>query len=131
MKKVSFYGGLILLALFLAYKNLDQILLFIFLGKIPFTNLMIPASLMIVFWLVTPPLLIIFGKVIRVSFWRSMEIVGEQLQLHQIRRMRLLDNFTMNVKFLFVISLLHYLSAQESTDEAVALDAQPALASSS
>ena len=92
---------------------------------------MIPASLMIVFWLVTPPLLIIFGKVIRISFWRSMEIVGEQLQLHQIRRMRLLDNFTMDVKFLFVISLLHYLSVQESTDEAVALDAQPALASSS
>jgi len=62
MRKLGIYLVITLGAILLAPFVIDQLFFFFFLGKIPFTNISLPAILMVIFWAIIVPSAIILSK---------------------------------------------------------------------
>lgn len=80
MRKLGIYLGVILLAVCFIHVFSDQLVLFIFLGKIPFTNITLPARVMIVFWIIVLPAVLFFRKTVADTFWKIAESVSNARQ---------------------------------------------------
>jgi hypothetical protein len=117
MRKLGIYLIMIIGAILLAPFVIDQLFFFFFLGKIPFTNISLPAILMVIFWAIIVPLVIILRESLSVLFWKSIDIASEIAQRRINRKIRY---FTPNQKselILLSIYLLSSMKKSESHDE--------------
>lgn len=80
MRKLGIYLGVILLVVCFIHVFSDQLVLFIFLGKIPFTNITLPARVMIVFWIIVLPTVLFFRKTVADTFWKIAESISNARQ---------------------------------------------------
>lgn len=67
---------------------LSELSFFLIAGKIPFTTMFIPATAMMIFWVLVVPISIIFRNSIVALFWIIVEVLGRIHQLHLNRRYR-------------------------------------------
>jgi len=117
MRKLGIYLVITLGAILIAPFVIDQLFFFFFLGKIPFTNINLPAILMIIFWVIIIPLAIIIRKSLSAIFWKSIDIASEIAQRRINRKIRY---FTPNQKselILLSIFLLYSMKKSEPYDE--------------
>ena len=117
MRKLGIYLVITLGAILIAPFVIDQLFFFFFLGKIPFTNINLPAILMIIFWAVIIPLSIILRKSLSILFWRAIDIASELAQRRINRKIRY---FTPNQKselILLSIFLLYSMKKSEPDHE--------------
>jgi hypothetical protein len=117
MRKLGIYLVITLGAILIAPSVIDQLFFFFFLGKIPFTNINLPAILMIIFWAVIIPLSIILRKSLSILFWRAIDIASELAQRRINRKIRY---FTPNQKselILLSIFLLYSMKKSEPDHE--------------
>ena len=101
--------GAILLAPFV----IDQLFFFFFLGKIPFTNISLPAILMVIFWAIIVPLAIILRKSLSALFWEFISIAGEIAQRRINRKIRY---FTPNQKSELILLSIYLLSNMKKSE---------------
>jgi len=117
MRKLGIYLVITLGAILIAPFVIDQLFFFFFLGKIPFTNINLPAILMIIFWVIIIPLAIIIRKSLSAIFWKSIDIASEIAQRRINRKIRY---FTPNQKselILLSIFLLYSMKKSEPDHE--------------
>ena len=117
MRKLGIYLVITLGAILLAPFVIDQLFFFFFLGKIPFTNISLPAILMVIFWAIIVPSAIILRKSLSVLFWKSIDVASEIAQRRINRKIRY---FTPNQKselILLSIDLLSSMKKSEPYDE--------------
>ncbi|MCP9492239.1 MAG: hypothetical protein NNC23_00895 [Candidatus Nanosynbacter sp. P2B_S1_bin.0.1] len=113
MRKLGIYLIIIIGAILLAPFVIDQLFFFFFLGKIPFTNIHLPAILMVVFWTVIIPLSIILRKSLSVLFWKSIDIASEIAQRRINRKIRY---FTPNQKSELILLSIYLLSNMKKSE---------------
>ena len=101
--------GAILLAPFV----IDQLFFFFFLGKIPFTNISLPALLMVIFWAIIVPSAIILRKSLSALFWEFISIAGEIAQRRINRKIRY---FTPNKKSELILLSIYLLSSTKKSE---------------
>ena len=58
-------------------------------GRLPFTGIILPAAMMMGFWMIIVPACIIWAKSISVTFWNSIEMLGRFDQRRINRQFRL------------------------------------------
>jgi hypothetical protein len=75
MRRLSIYLLLIIGAVFITPILFDQLCMFVFLGKLPFLNVNLSATSMIVFWLALVPICRILRAAIPVSFDDIKELI--------------------------------------------------------
>jgi len=75
MRRLSIYLLLIIGAVFITPILFDQLCMFVFLGKIPFLNVNLSATSMIIFWLALVPIYRILRAAIPVSFDDIKELI--------------------------------------------------------
>lgn len=75
MRRLSVYLLLIIGAVFITPILFDQLCMFVFLGKLPFLNVNLSATSMIVFWLALVPICRILRAAIPVSFDDIKELI--------------------------------------------------------
>ena len=89
MKKLGGLLGLFGVAVVSVYFFADELLLFLMVGKIPFTSATIPPTGMLFFWVLVVPVLVLGWRVLAASFWKTLESIGTVHQRQLNRRMRL------------------------------------------
>lgn len=75
MRRLSVYLLLLVGVVFIAPVLFDQLCMFVFLGKIPFLNVNLSATSMIVFWVALVPICRILRAAIPVSFDDIKELI--------------------------------------------------------
>lgn len=115
MRKLGIYLGIIFGAILLAPFIVDQLFFFLFLGKIPFTKISLPSTVMIVFWTAIIPLAIFARKSLSASIWKIIDIASE---ISQRRINRAVRYFTPDQKRELIL-LSVYLLYQIETSEPV------------
>jgi len=113
MRKLGIYLVITLGAILLAPFVIDQLFFFFFLGKIPFTNISLPAILMVIFWAIIVPLAIILRKSLSVLFWEFISIAGEIAQRRINRKIRY---FTPNQKSELILLSIYLLSSTKKSE---------------
>ena len=113
MRKLGIYLIIIIGAILLAPFVIDQLFFFFFLGKIPFTNISLPAILMVIFWAIIVPLAIILRKSLSVLFWEFISIAGE---IAQRRINRKIGYFTPNQKSELILLSIYLLSNMKKSE---------------
>ena len=113
MRKLGIYLVITLGAILIAPFVIDQLFFFFFLGKVPFTNIHLPAILMVVFWVVIIPLSIILRKSLSAIFWKSIDIASE---LSQRRINRKIRYFTPNQKSELILLSIYILSNMKKSE---------------
>ena len=113
MRKLGIYLVITLGAILLAPFVIDQLFFFFFLGKIPFTNINLPAILMVIFWAIIVPLAIILRKSLSVLFWEFISIAGEIAQRRINRKIRY---FTPNQKSELILLSIYLLSNMKKSE---------------
>ncbi|MCC9313220.1 MAG: hypothetical protein KFF74_03560 [Candidatus Nanosynbacter sp.] len=113
MRKLGIYLVITLGAILLAPFVIDQLFFFFFLGKIPFTNISLPAILMVIFWAIIVPLAIILRKSLSALFWKSIDIAGEIAQRRINRKIRY---FTPNQKSELILLSIYLLSSMKKSE---------------
>jgi len=113
MRKLGIYLVITLGAILIAPFVIDQLFFFFFLGKIPFTNINLPAILMIIFWAVIIPLSIILRKSLSILFWRAIDIASELAQRRINRKIRY---FTPNQKSELILLSIYILSNMKKSE---------------
>jgi len=113
MRKLGIYLVITLGAILLAPFVIDQLFFFFFLGKIPFTNISLPAILMVIFWAIIVPLAIILRKSLSVLFWEFISIAGEIAQRRINRKIRY---FTPNQKSELILLSIYLLSNMKKSE---------------
>ena len=85
MKKLGGLLGLFGVAALSIYLFADELLLFIMIGKIPFTDTVIPSNGMLILWALIIPISILIWRLGRLIFWSLLEWIGaiHQRQLNQ------------------------------------------------
>ena len=61
-------------------------------GRLPFTGIILPAAVMMGFWMIIVPVCIIWAKSISAAFWSSIEMLGKFDQRRINRQFRLAAN---------------------------------------
>ncbi|MCJ1964942.1 hypothetical protein [Candidatus Nanosynbacter sp. TM7-057] len=113
MRKLGIYLVITLGAILLAPFVIDQLFFFFFLGKIPFTNISLPAILMVIFWAIIVPSAIILRKSLSVLFWELISIAGEIAQRRINRKIRY---FTPNQKSELILLSIYLLSSMKKSE---------------
>ena len=113
MRKLGVYLIMIIGAILLAPFVIDQLFFFFFLGKIPFTNISLPAILMVVFWAIIVPLAIILRESLSVLFWKSIDVASEIAQRRINRKIRY---FTPNQKSELILLSIYLLSNMKKSE---------------
>jgi len=113
MRKLGIYLIMIIGAILLAPFVIDQLFFFFFLGKIPFTNISLPAILMVIFWAIIVPLAIILRKSLSALFWEFIGIAGEIAQRRINRKIRY---FTPNQKSELILLSIYLLSSMKKSE---------------
>ncbi|MBF1033343.1 MAG: hypothetical protein HXL02_01045 [Candidatus Nanosynbacter sp.] len=113
MRKLGIYLVITLGAILLAPFVIDQLFFFFFLGKIPFTNISLPAILMVIFWAIIVPSAIILRKSLSVLFWELISIAGEIAQRRINRKIRY---FTPNQKSELILLSIYLLSNMKKSE---------------
>ena len=113
MRKLGIYLVITLGAILIAPFVIDQLFFFFFLGKVPFTNIHLPAILMVVFWAVIIPLSIILRKSLSAIFWKSIDIASELAQRRINRKIRY---FTPNQKSELILLSIYILSNMKKSE---------------
>jgi hypothetical protein len=113
MRKLGIYLVITLGAILIAPFVIDQLFFFFFLGKVPFTNIHLPAILMVVFWVVIIPLSIILRKSLSAIFWKSIDIASELAQRRINRKIRY---FTPNQKSELILLSIYILSNMKKSE---------------
>lgn len=113
MRKLGIYLVITLGAILIAPFVIDQLFFFFFLGKVPFTNIHLPAILMVVFWAVIIPLSIILRKSLSAIFWKSIDITSELAQRRINRKIRY---FTPNQKSELILLSIYILSNMKKSE---------------
>jgi hypothetical protein len=113
MRKLGIYLVITLGAILIAPFVIDQLFFFFFLGKIPFTNINLPAILMIIFWVIIIPLAIIIRKSFSAIFWKSIDIASEIAQRRINRKIRY---FTPNQKSELILLSIYILSNMKKSE---------------
>ncbi len=113
MRKLGIYLVITLGAILLAPFVIDQLFFFFFLGKIPFTNISLPAILMVIFWAIIVPSAIILRKSLSVLFWEFISIAGEIAQRRINRKIRY---FTPNQKSELILLSIYLLSSMKKSE---------------
>ena len=113
MRKLGIYLVITLGAILLAPFVIDQLFFFFFLGKIPFTNISLPAILMVIFWAIIVPSAIILRKSLSALFWEFISIAGEIVQRRINRKIRY---FTPNQKSELILLSIYLLSSMKKSE---------------
>jgi len=113
MRKLGIYLVITLGAILLAPFVIDQLFFFFFLGKIPFTNISLPAILMVIFWAIIVPSAIILRKSLSVLFWEFISIASEIAQRRINRKIRY---FTPNQKSELILLSIYLLSNMKKSE---------------
>lgn len=82
MRRLSIYLLLLVGVVFITPVLFDQLCMFVFLGKLPFLNVNLSATSMIVFWLALVPICRILRAAIPVSFDDIKELIQYISQKH-------------------------------------------------
>lgn len=85
MKRFVIICGIAVAVAALFYVTREEWFSFIVIGKLPFTSVILPAIVMMGFWMVVIPVCIIWAKSISAAFWYGVEIFG-RLDQHRINR---------------------------------------------
>lgn len=89
MKRLVVICGIAVAIATLFYVTREEWFSFMVIGKLPFTSIILPAAVMMSFWMVIVPACIIWAKSISVTFWNSIEILGRFDQRRINRQFRL------------------------------------------
>lgn len=76
MKRFVIICGIAVAVVTLFYLTREEWFSFITIGKLPFTNIALPAIVMMSFWMIIVPACIIWAKSISIAFWNGIEILG-------------------------------------------------------
>lgn len=127
MRKLGVYLGIIFGAILLAPFVVDQLFFFIFLGKIPFTNISLPATVMIIFWVTIVPLAIFVRKSLSASLWKIIDIASDIAQRRINRAIRYITPAQKSELVLLAIYLLHQTSESKSATQVESRKLAPSL----
>ncbi len=89
MKRFVVICGIAVAVATLFYLTREEWFSFITIGKLPFTNIALPAIVMMSFWMIIVPACIIWAKSISIAFWSGIEILGRFDQRRINRQVRL------------------------------------------
>ena len=89
MKRFVIICGIAVAVATLFYLTREEWFSFITIGKLPFTNIALPAIVMMSFWMIIVPACIIWAKSISIAFWSGIEILGRFDQRRINRQVRL------------------------------------------
>lgn len=92
MKRFVIICGIAVAVATLFYLTREEWFSFMVIGRLPFTGIILPAAVMMGFWMIIVPVCIIWAKSISTAFWSSVEIIGEFDQRHINRQLRLVAN---------------------------------------
>lgn len=89
MKRFVIICGIAVAVATLFYMTREEWFSFVVIGRLPFTSIILPAAVMMGFWMIIVPACIIWAKSISVTFWNSIEILGRFDQRRINRQFRL------------------------------------------
>lgn len=89
MKRFVIICGIAVAVATLFYMTREEWFSFMVIGRLPFTSIILPAAVMMGFWMIIVPACIIWAKSISVMFWNSIEILGRFDQRRINRQFRL------------------------------------------
>lgn len=92
MKRFVIICGIAVAVATLFYLTHEEWFSFMVIGRLPFTGIILPAAVMMGFWMIIVPVCIIWAKSISTAFWSSVEIIGEFDQRRINRQLRLVAN---------------------------------------
>ena len=107
-KTVVILCGLLLVSVALYGGLAEQLVMFVLVGRVPFTNLMLPAMAMLAFWALVVPLTLLTRRTIGAVVWRMIERIGTIHQRHlNIRWHQQLRIRRSHSVRLYAVALLH------------------------
>ena len=126
MKRFVVICGIAVAVATLFYLTREEWFSFVVIGRLPFTGIILPAAVMMGFWMIIVPAYIIWAKSISVMFWNSIEILGRFDQRRINRQFRLAARThhaaTQQVSLAMVATWLavtrHYLTQTDTTTKA-------------
>jgi len=89
MKRLVVICGIAVAIATLFYVTREEWFSFMVIGKLPFTSIILPAAVMMSFWMIIVPACIIWAKSFSIAFWNSIEILGKLDQRRINRQLRL------------------------------------------
>ena len=89
MKRFVIICGIAVAVATLFYLTREEWFSFMVIGRLPFTGIILPAAMMMGFWMIIVPACIIWAKSISVTFWNSIEMLGRFDQRRIKRQFRL------------------------------------------
>lgn len=89
MKRFVIICGIAVAVATLFYLTREEWFSFVVIGRLPFTSIILPAAVMMGFWMIIVPACIIWAKSISITFWNSIEILGRFNQRRINRQFRL------------------------------------------
>ena len=92
MKRFVIICGIAVAVATLFYMTREEWFSFLVIGRLPFTGIILPAAVMMGFWMIIVPVCIIWAKSISAAFWSSIEVIGEFDQRRINRQLRLAAN---------------------------------------
>lgn len=92
MKRFVTICGIAVAVATLFYLTREEWFSFMVIGRLPFTGIILPAAVMMGFWMIIVPVCIIWAKSISTAFWSSIEIIGKFDQRRINRQLRLAAN---------------------------------------
>lgn len=110
-KTVAYLSGVMTISFVLSTAFLDQISMFIMIGKLPFTNIQVPATGMLAFWALLVPATLLTRHFSSSVGWGMVQYLGilDQRRLNSRRHRRLQLSRNHSVA-LYTIVLLHIAS---------------------
>ena len=89
MKRFVVICGIAVAVATLFYLTREEWFSFVTIGRVPFTSMILPAAVMMGFWMIIVPVCIVWGKSISITFWNSIEMLGRLDQRRINRQVRL------------------------------------------
>ena len=117
MRKLGIYLVITLGAILLAPFVIDQLFFFFFLGKIPFTNISLPAILMVIFWAIIVPLAIILRKSLSALSGNSLALPAKSRNDESTEKSAILHQTKKANLFYYQFILLSSMKKSEPYDE--------------
>lgn len=91
MRKIASICGIVIGVAIAGHIAREELFSFIVIGKVPFTGIIIPSTMMVVFWIGIVPAYLFFAKSIKNLFWSSLSMIGQKHQQALNRRYRALQ----------------------------------------
>ena len=107
-KTVVILCGLLLVSVALYGGLAEQLVMFVLIGRVPFTNLILPAMAMLAFWVLVVPLTLLTRRTISAVVWRIVEYIGtihqRRLNIRWHQQLRIRRSHSVR---LYAVALLH------------------------